>query len=126
MEGSVKASGVDEAAGVGEAKGARVVDGIVERGTNDIVERGTAVFVGIACCVSASVVLTVDMAVSIIAASLTVGVGWKLLQEASITAARNKKINVLPKMFILPVPLMFYKETLNASRPFPGCAVPVG
>jgi len=32
-------------------------------------------------------------------------------------AARNKKINNgLPKLFILLVPLIFYKETLNARR----------
>ena len=61
---------------------------------------GRGVFVGIALCVSASAMLTVDMAVSMISASLIVGVDWPLLQEAS-TAARNKGINnVLPKMFI--------------------------
>jgi hypothetical protein len=57
-----------------------------------------AVAVGRAGCVSASAVLTVAMAVSMISASLIVGVDWKLLQDAS-TAARNKRINVLPKMF---------------------------
>ena len=60
-----------------------------------------SVFVGIALGVSASVVLTVDMAVSMIAASLIVGVDWPLLQDASMIAARNIGINnVLPKMFI--------------------------
>ena len=78
-----------------------------------------AVAVGRAGCVSASAVLTVAMAVSMISASLTVGVDWPLPQEASIPVARNKRINnVLPKMFILPFPLIFYKETLNASPLF--------
>jgi hypothetical protein len=49
------------------------------------------------------------MAVSMISASLIVGVDWKLLQDASIAAARNKGMIVLPKMFILPLPLVFCK-----------------
>ena len=68
-----------------------------------------AVAVGRAGCVSASAVLTVAMAVSMISASLTVGVDRELLQEASMIAARNKGMNVLPKMFILPLPLMICK-----------------
>ena len=60
---------------------------------------GRGVFVGIAICVSASVVLTVAMAVSMISASLVVCVDRPLLQEASV-AAKNKRINILPKMFI--------------------------
>ena len=55
-------------------------------------------------CVSASPVLTVEMAVSMISASLTVGVDWELLQDASITTARNKGMIVLPKMFIFQFP----------------------
>ena len=63
-------------------------------------------------CVSASPVLTVEMAVSMISASLIVGVDRELLQDASMIAGRNKKSsNVLPTMFILPLPLLFYEET---------------
>ena len=88
---------------------------------------GRGVFVGIALCVSAKAVLTVAMAVSMISESLIVGVDRELLQDASITAARNKGINnVLPKMFIFQFPLMFYKETLNASRLFQGHSIRVG
>jgi hypothetical protein len=105
--------------GVAEAVGVSVVVG------NENVGRG--VFVGIALCGSAKAVLTVDMAVSMISASLIVGVDRELLQAASMTAAGNKGINnVLPKIFILPFPLMFYKETLNASRLFQRCSIRVG
>jgi hypothetical protein len=45
-------------------------------------------------------VLTVDMAVSMISSGLIVGDDCLLLQDASITAARNNRICVLPKMFI--------------------------
>ena len=93
---------------------------------NENVGREIGVFVGIALSDSASPVLTVDMAVPMISASLTVGVDWPLPQDASIAAARNKGINnVLPKMFILPFPLMFYKETLNAARLFQRCSIRV-
>ena len=114
MEGSMKASGVDVGGGTGGEVGVRVLNGIVER--NDIVGRGKGVFVGIALCVSASVVLTVEMAVSIRSAWLSVGVDWKLLQDASMTAARNKGTNVLPKIFIFHFPLMFSKGTPNGWR----------
>jgi hypothetical protein len=73
-------------------------------GRNDIVGRGkdigVVVAVGMARCVSAKAVLTVDMAVFMISASLSVGVDWALLQEASIMVTRNKRTRVLPKMFI--------------------------
>jgi hypothetical protein len=100
MEGSVKASGVDDGGGNGGEVGVGVLDDIVGnknvgRGwgvvLNDIV--GTRVAVEIALWVSASVVLTV-------------GVDWPLSQEASMIAARNKMTRVFPKMFILPFPLM--------------------
>lgn len=64
MEGSVNTD-VDVGDGLGGEVGVRV--GIT-------VGRGRGVFVGIALCVSAKSVLTVDMAVSMISASLTVGV----------------------------------------------------
>ena len=83
---------------------------------NENVGREIGVFVGIVLCGSVSPVLTVDMAVSMISASLTVGVDWPLPQEASMLAARNKMTRVFPKMFILPIPLMFDKETPDASR----------
>ena len=67
-------------------------------GGADVAVGGASVFVGIALCVSAKTVLTVAMAVSMISASLVVGVGWPLLQEANIAA--KKRINILPKMFI--------------------------
>ena len=89
--------------GVAEAVGVSVVVG------NEYVGRG--VFVGIALGVSASPVLTVAMAVCMISSSLTVGVDWELLQDASSVPARNKRMNVLPKMFILPLPLILDKET---------------
>jgi hypothetical protein len=91
MEESVKASGVDVGDGGGEV---RVGVGGLTGG------RGRAVFVGITLCVSASVVLTVEMAVSMISASPIVGVGWPLPQEASMIAARNKMTRVFPTMFI--------------------------
>jgi hypothetical protein len=53
-----------------------------------------------ALCVSASPMPTVDMAVSMISASLIVGVDWKLLQDASMIAVRNKGTRVFPKIFI--------------------------
>ena len=87
MEGSVKASGVDDGGGTGGEVGVRVLNGIVGRGIverndtvgrgvvgNENVGRGRGVLVGTALCVSASPVLTVAMAVSMISASLTVGV----------------------------------------------------
>jgi hypothetical protein len=37
----------------------------------------------------------------------------KPLQDASIPAVKNKRINALAKMFILPLPLMPCKETSN-------------
>jgi len=40
------------------------------------------------------------MAVSIISVGLAVDADMKLLQAASITGARKKRINVLPKIFI--------------------------
>ena len=66
---------------------------------NENVGRGRGVFVGIALCVSASPMLTVAMAVSMISASLVVGVDWPLPQDVSI-AASNKRTRVMPKMFI--------------------------
>ena len=88
---------------VGDDGGAvRVGGGTVERG----------VFAGIALFVSAMTVLTVARAVSVSSASLAVGVGGLLPQDASM-AARNKRINILPKMFTLPLPLIFYEETLG-------------
>ena len=105
MEGSVKASGVDDGGGKGGEVGVGVLDGIVGnknvgRGMgvvlNDIV--GTGVAVEIALWVSASVVFTVEMAVCMISASLSVGVAGELVQDAS-TAARNRSRNSLPEMF---------------------------
>ena len=110
--------------GVTEAVGVSVIVGVVVG--NEIVARETGVFVGITFCGSASPVLTVAMAVSMISASLSVGVDGLLLQDASITAARNKRTRVLPIMFILPFPLMFHKETLDASGLFQGCSIGVG
>jgi hypothetical protein len=96
-------SGMGEGRSVGTDVGASV--------GNKKVGRATGVFVGIALCVSASPVPTVAMAVCMISASLSVGIDGELLQEASITAARNKGINnVLPMLFILPLPLIFYVE----------------
>ena len=86
----MKASGVAVGDGGGEVRvgvGGRTVG------------RAIGVFVGIILCVSAKTVLTVAMAVSMISASLIVGVDWKLLQDTKI-AAKNKSVIVLPKMFI--------------------------
>ena len=77
-----------------------------------------AVAVGRAGCVSASAVLTVAMAVSMISASLIVGVDGELLQEASIIAARNNGTRVLPKMFIFHFPLMFFNKTPKKHSEF--------
>jgi hypothetical protein len=86
MEGSVNTSGVD----VGGSVGREVCVGIGENN----VGREPGVAVGIALCVS-----TVDTVVSRISAALVVGVDMKLLQDVSITGARNKGINILPKIF---------------------------
>jgi len=110
--------------GVAEAVGVSVIVGVVVG--NENVARETGVFVGVALCGSASPVLTVAMAVSMISASLTVAVDWPLLQDASITAARNKGTCVLPIMFILPLPLMFHKETLIASGLFDRSGAAIG
>jgi len=59
-------------------------------------------------------VLTVDIAVCMISASLIVGVDGELLQEASMIAVRNKGTHVLPKMFILPFPLLFIRKRLTS------------
>jgi hypothetical protein len=106
--------------GVAEAVGVSVFVG------NGYVGRGRGVFVGTGLCVSARDVLTVALAVSMISASLSVGVDSPLPQDTSITAARNEGINnVLPKMFILPLLLISYKETLNGSRLFQGGSIRV-
>ena len=78
MEGSVNASGVklgmvgrgvcDGEVGAGVSEASMSINEMVGR------RRGSGVAVGMALCVSASVVLMVDMAVSIISASLIVGV----------------------------------------------------
>jgi hypothetical protein len=75
---------------------------------------------------TASPVPTVEMAVSIISASLIVGAAGGLLQAASRMAARDKEINVLPKLFILPLPLMIYKQTPNGSLLFQGGSIRSG
>jgi hypothetical protein len=67
MEGSVKASGVDVGPKVGTEEGVSVFSDSVGIG------RGVAVR-GLALCVSAKAVPTVEMAVSMISASLIVGV----------------------------------------------------
>jgi hypothetical protein len=56
------------------------------------------------------------MAVSITSVGLVVSVDVKLLQDASITGARNKGINVLPKIFTFQLPLILCKETPNGLR----------
>jgi hypothetical protein len=112
MEGSVNTSGVDEGRSVGTAEGVVVRNDTVGRAKNI----GVAVTVGMALCVSAKAVLTVDMAVSMISAGLTVGVDWSLLQEASIPVARNKAITVLPARFTAHSPLMFCRETPSGVR----------
>jgi hypothetical protein len=43
------------------------------------------------------------------------GVDRKLLQDASIPTASNKRNSALANMFILPLPLMPCKETSNDS-----------
>ena len=60
--------------------------------------------------VSAKAVLTVAMEVFIISASLIVGVDMELLQDASIPAARNKAMTVLPVKFTFPPPMMFARK----------------
>jgi hypothetical protein len=90
--------GIKVGEGAAEAVGASVVVG--DENT------GRGVFVGITLCVLASPVLTVEIAVPMISASLTLGVDWPLPQDASIVA-RNKRMNVLPKLYILPFLLKF-------------------
>ncbi len=90
--------------------GTKVGVGVSVGGIGVFVGKGVDVAAGLALCVSASAVLTVALAVSMISASLIVGVDWPLPQDASV-AAINKRINVLPKMFILPFLLMTCKKT---------------
>jgi hypothetical protein len=90
-----------------------VGDGGGEVSVGVTVGRGRGVFVGIALCVSVSAtkaVLAVEMAVSILSAWLIVGVDRKLLQEAN-SAARNKEIIVLSRIFMFHFPLMFCNKT---------------
>ena len=113
MEASVNTSCVDdEGRTVGTGEGVVVRNDIVGRAKN----RGVAVTVGMALCVSAKAVLTVDMAVSMISAGLSVGVDRSLLQDASIPVARKKAITVLPARFTAHSPLMFCRETPNGGR----------
>ena len=104
--------------GVGVEVGMSVAVGLAvsvrsAAGTNSV--GAFAVAVGMPLCVSASVVLTVEMAVSMISPSLIVGVNWKLLQDTNIVAPRNNRINVLLKMFIFHSPLMFVRKRLTTS-----------
>jgi len=92
MEGSVNSKGVGEAVGVAGEIG---------------------VVAGSLSLLSATAVLTVNMAVTITSVGLVLGVEMKLLQDASIAGARNKGINVLPKIFTFQLPLMLCKETPN-------------
>ena len=101
MDGSVNRNGVGEISGVSGEMGFTV--GTTAVG-NTTVETKKGISVGVAICVSVTAVPTVDMAVSITSVGLVVGVDMKLLQDASITAARNKGINVLPKIFTFQLP----------------------
>ena len=131
MEGSVNATGVYVGMvgqGVGDGGRGGGVEGVLGKDSvgsawksgvavgKAKVARAIGVFVAMAPPVSAAAVLTVEIAVSMISAWLSVGAGRELLQEASSPAARNKGMNILPKMFILPYLLMSYKETPNARR----------
>src|SRR5690349_10565702 len=115
MEESENTSGVKAGMvgkGVGEARvglGVSVANAIVGRRKNI----GVAVAVGTALCVSAKAVLTVDMAVCMISSWFIMGVSGKRLQDASMTATRNKAITVLPERFTSHSPLMFCLETPN-------------
>jgi hypothetical protein len=51
-----------------------------------------------------------------ITASLIVGVDWPLPQDVSITVARHKGMNVLPKMFMLPLMFGSTMKSVNSSR----------
>ncbi|HLO29200.1 MAG TPA: hypothetical protein VK249_08700 [Anaerolineales bacterium] len=104
----MNSNGVGEADSVGEEMGLAV--------GNASVGGEIGVAVGMTICVSATAVPTVDMAVSILSVGLVMGVDMKLLQDASITAARNKGINVLSKIFTFHLALVFCKETLNCLR----------
>jgi hypothetical protein len=101
--------------GPGSKVGVEVSVGVSVGGIGVFVGKGVGVAVGLALCVAASLVLTVALAVSIISASLIVGVARELVQEASIAPASNKGTYALPKVFILPLPLMVYQKTFNAS-----------
>lgn len=82
---------------------------------NATVAREIGVAVGITNSVSATAVLTVDIAVSITSVGLVVGVARELLQDVRIIAARNKRINGLSKIFTFHIPLMFCQETPNVQ-----------
>jgi hypothetical protein len=102
MEGSVNKSGVEVPSRVGEGNVGYGVGGRRVVVSNDTVGRSCTlgVAVGTALRVSARAVLTVDMAVSIRSVGLSVAVDRKLLQDASIPAARNKIVIVPLKIFI--------------------------
>jgi hypothetical protein len=72
-------------------------------------ERGVAA--GIAIGVSATAGLTVEMAVSVPSFGLVTVGDIKMLQDASMTGARQKGINVLLKIFTFQPPLIVCKET---------------
>lgn len=81
------------------------------------------VAVGTATCASALDVPTLDMAGSTSSVGPVVGTDMKLLQDANNAETRINAIGVLPKIFTLFLPLMFFKETLN-SEPIRGaCAL---
>lgn len=73
--------------------------------------------VGIAVRVSVPTVLTMGMAISVIAVGLVAGVDLKPLQDASVAATRNKGINAFSTIFTFRLPSMFCKEMPNGLRP---------
>ena len=104
MEGSVNTNGVGEAS---------IAVGVIAMAVgNATVAREIGVAVGITNSVSATAVLTVDIAVSITSVGL---VARELLQDVRIIAARNKRINGLSKIFTFHIPLMFCQETPNVQ-----------
>ena len=104
MEGSVNTNGVGEAS---------IAEGVIAMAVgNATVAREIGVAVGITNSVSATAVLTVDIAVSITSVGL---VARELLQDVRIIAARNKRINGLSKIITFHIPLMFCQETPNVQ-----------
>jgi hypothetical protein len=91
--------------GIPEKEIADVGIGVSVGGSGETVDDGVTVGVnaGIAVCVSALAVLTVNMAVSITSVGLIKGVDKKPSHDANIVTIRNKGVIALLMIFMIPL-----------------------